>query len=135
MTAAGAQRALAAAIIENGKADVVDFGAGGSGCHLEALLMRKLLGDGFGVHRHSVVVENAAQLDHLIGGKIELKQAGQLRVTVLLDDINALVRGHKVVNCLGKGKGPDAQIIRVFRVALLDLVKALGERAIGGTES
>ena len=79
--------------------------------------MRKFFGDGFGVHRQSVVVENAAQLGHLVGGKIELEQAGQLRVAVLLDHINALMRGHKVVNLVSEGKGPDAQIIRVLPVA------------------
>ncbi len=76
VAATGAERALAAAIIEDGKADVIHFGSCSSGCHLQALLMNKFFRDGFRVHRHSVVMENAAQLDHLISGKIELEQAG-----------------------------------------------------------
>src|ERR1035438_2395610 len=109
------------------------------GDDLEALLKNKFLprkfcGDKFGVHGQSVVVENAAQLGYLGGGKIELEQAGQLRVAVLLDDKNALMRGHKVVNLLGKRPRPDAQIIHVLGVTLLDLVEAFDEGAIGGTE-
>jgi len=42
-------------------------------------------------------------LGYLAAGKIELEQAGQLRVAILLDHINALVGGHKVVNALANG--------------------------------
>ena len=48
-------------------------------------------------------MKNAAQLDHLIGGQIQLEQAGQLRVAVLLHHINALVRGDELSIACAKG--------------------------------
>src|SRR5208337_3103490 len=51
---------------------------------LQALLGRKLVCNGARVGRQSVVVQNAAQLHHLFGGNIQLQQAGQLSIAVLL---------------------------------------------------
>ncbi len=61
----------------------------------------------------SVVVENAAQLGDLVGGQIELEQAGQLGVAVLLDHVDTLVGGHEVVDFMGEGIGPDAHVVHV----------------------
>ena len=43
-------------------------------------------------------MENRAELGDLIGGQVELEKAQELRVTVLLDDVDALMRGNEVVN-------------------------------------
>ena len=73
VAAAGAKRRLAAAILNNRKADVIHFGSrapvglGVAVAILQALLRRKLFGDGAGVDRQPVVVQNAAQLHHLVG--------------------------------------------------------------------
>src|ERR1035437_5593911 len=102
---------------------------------LEALLGCEFIGNEAGVHRQSVVVENAAQLGYLVGGKIELEQAGQLRVAVLFDHVDALVGVHKVVNLVREGIGADAHVVRVPPVLLLDLVQALAQREVGGSVS
>ena len=52
--------------------------------------------------------------DDLLGGQIELEQAGSLRVAVLLDHVDALVRGDEVVNLVREGIGPDAHVIHVL---------------------
>src|ERR1039457_7421854 len=87
MAASGAQRSLSAAVFKNRKANVIHFRCCSCGCHLEALLGREFFRNRLGVYWQSVVMENAAQFDHLIGGKIQLEQACQLRVAVLLDHV------------------------------------------------
>ncbi len=66
-----------------------------------------------GVDGQPVVVKNAAQLDHLVGRKIELQQAGQLCIAILLDHVDALVRGHEVVNLVRERIGTNAHVVHV----------------------
>src|SRR5665213_1099918 len=106
-----------------------------SGCHLEALLRSEFFGDGAGVYRQSVVVQNAAQLNDLLRRKVELEQTCQLSVPVLLYYVYAFVRCHKVMNLVREGISPDAHVVHVLAVFFLDLVHAFTQREIGGTVS
>ncbi len=63
--------------------------------------------------------------DDFFRRQIELEQAQHLRVAVLLDDVDALVRGDEVVHFAGERIGAQAQVICVEVVFLLELVAAL----------
>ena len=60
--------------------------------HFEPFLRQHVVGDAAGVDRQAVVVQHAAQLRLPLRRQLELHQLQQLRVAVLLDDVDALVR-------------------------------------------
>ena len=67
VAAAGAQRGLAAAIVEHGQADAVGLGlVEWRGRHLLALLGNDVVGDGARIDGQPVVVAHAAQLRDLV---------------------------------------------------------------------
>src|ERR1035441_3525055 len=94
---------------------------------LQALLGRELFSDAAGINGQTVVVQNAAQFDDLFRGQIELEQAGQLRVAVLLNDVNAFMRSDKVMDLMRERIGANAQVIHVEIVLILNLIEALAE--------
>ena len=75
---------------------------------------------------------DAAQLGYFAGGQIELEQAQHLRIAILFDDVDALVRGDKVAHLAAEGIGAEAQVIRLDAVFLLELIAAFGDRKIRG---
>ena len=104
-----------------GKADVIHLRARGPtrscGGHYKPSLVANSSVMRARVDRQSVVVQNAAQLHHLLGGKIQLQQARQLRVAVLLHHVNALMAGHKVVNLVRERIGADAHVVHAHACA------------------
>ncbi len=67
-------------------------------------------------------------------GRSSLSRLSQLRVAILLNDVDALVRGDKVVNLVREGVGADAHVVDVLRVFLFDLVEAFAEGKVGAAE-
>ena len=59
---------------------------------LEAFLRQHIVGDAAGVDRQAVVVQHAAQLRDALGDSSRRISCSELRVAVLLDDVDALVR-------------------------------------------
>ena len=68
--------------------------------------------------------------DHLIGGKIQLQQARQLRIAILLHHVDAIMAGDKVVNLVRKRISADAHVVHAQLVLFLDLVETLAQREV-----
>ena len=61
-------------------------------------MVNEFVGYGARVHRQAVVVSDAAQLGNQSPGQIQLHQAEHLRIAVLLDHVDPIVCGDKVVH-------------------------------------
>ena len=118
VAAAGAQRGLAAAVVENGQANAVGLrcgrgcGSAGGGRHLFALHGHEFVGDRARVERQAVNVRDAARARVTSSGLMSsLSSAEHLGIAVLLDHINPLVLFHEFVHFARKRIGFQAKII------------------------
>src|SRR6266568_6617443 len=78
-------------------------------------------------------MQDAAQLDNLIGWQIQFQQAGKLCVAILYHHIDALMGSDEVMNFMREGICPDSHVIHIDTVFLPDLVEALAEREVSGS--
>ena len=117
VSAAGAERCLAAAVVEDLEADAIGLvGLGVTG--VVAMITCLLL---LGRRWREVTVRASMgrplkcsterSLVSLRRIEVDLQQAQQLRVAILLDHVNALVPGDEVLHFLGERIGADAQIV------------------------
>src|ERR1039458_9811877 len=100
--------------------------------HLFALLSDDVVGDGARIDRQSVVVANAAQLADLFNRDVQLQQLQHLRVAVLVDHVNPLVRSHKAVRLAGERISAQAQVVGLHSVFVLQLVEGLDHSVMRG---
>src|SRR5258708_5982319 len=131
VAAAGAERCLAAAIVQDLKTYPVCldcwFGcfhrsrSSGCRCHLDSLLRDEVIGYRASVDGQPVEVPDTTQLHDIFGLQIELEQAQHLRVTVLLDHIDTIVRSNKLMHFARERIGAQAQVIRVETILLIQL--------------
>src|ERR1700756_617927 len=94
---------------------------------LLALHGHNLVGYGARIKRQPVNVTDAAQACNQLRPDVELQQAQHLRITVLLDNVHALVLLDERVHFAGEGVSAQAQVVGLEVVFLLQLVAALDE--------
>ena len=80
---------------------------------LDSFLHDQFVGHAARIDRQAVVVPHTAQFGGIFGRQIELEQAQHLRIAVLLDDVNAVVRGDELVDLAREWIRADTKVVRL----------------------
>ena len=126
VAAAGAQRGLAAFVVQNLQPDAVDLlrRRRRRWCSY-SLLAHDLVSHGARIQRQSAVIADAAQLGDIVRIELQAHQGQQLRVAVLVDDVDALVPADEIDQLVGERICLQPKIAGRDAVFALQLIAAL----------
>src|SRR5512146_372547 len=100
---------------------------------LLCLLARDVVGNRAGVYGQSVVVTHAAQLSSLLVGQIQREKLEHLAVTILVNDVNAIVLLDELVHFASEWIGADSQVIDLDVLLALELVHGFDHGPVTGS--